>query len=98
MFNAEFRFPLVHAALTPIGVIGPLRGVFFFDLGGLWFNGEKFRVFESGSLQLQDALSSSATASSSSSSATLSTSSGSWRTDFKEKKYNGVNFWIGYDF
>jgi hypothetical protein len=98
MLNAEFRFPLVHAALTPIGVVGPLRGVFFFDVGGVWFNDEKFRVFESGSLRLQDALS--------------SIGYGIefflfgypfhvdwvWRTDFKDKQYNGVNFWIGFDF
>jgi hypothetical protein len=98
MFNAEFRFPLVHAALTPIGVIGPLRGTFFFDIGGLWFNGEPFRVFKPGSLQLQNALS--------------SYGYGiqfflfgypmhfEWitRTDFKQKKYGGVNFWIGFDF
>ena len=47
--NAEFRFALVHAALTPIGIIGPVRGVFFFDMGGLWFNEQKFRIFEPGS-------------------------------------------------
>ena len=96
--NAEFRFPLVHAALTPIGVIGPLRGVFFFDVGGMWFNDQKFRVFEPGSLRLRDAIS--------------SYGYGiefflfgypfhvEWvtRTDFKQKRYNGVNFWIGYDF
>ena len=97
-FNAEFRFPLVHAALTPIGVIGPLRGVFFFDFGGLWFNGEPFRVFEKDSLRLENALS--------------SFGYGiqfflfgypfhfEWftRTDFKDKLNNGVNFWIGFDF
>ena len=97
-FNAEFRFPLVHAALTPIGVVGPLRGVFFFDFGGLWFNGEPFRVFEKDSLRLQNALS--------------SFGYGiqffffgypfhlEWvtRTDFKDKRYSGVNFWIGFDF
>ncbi len=97
-FNAEFRFPLVHAALTPIGVIGPVRGVFFFDLGGLWFHGEEFRVFEPGSLRLRDALS--------------SFGYGIefflfnypfhvewvWRTDLKSKAYSGINFWIGLDF
>jgi len=30
--NAELRFPLVNAALTVLGQIGPIRGVFFFDL------------------------------------------------------------------
>jgi hypothetical protein len=37
--NAELRFPLIEAALTPIGVIGGVRGVFFADAGGAWFNG-----------------------------------------------------------
>lgn len=30
--NAELRFPLVDAAATLIGQIGPVRGVFFFDI------------------------------------------------------------------
>ena len=32
--NAELRFPLIEAALTPIGVIGGIRGVFFAGIGG----------------------------------------------------------------
>jgi len=32
--NAELRFPLIEAALTPIGVIGGLRAVTFFNFGG----------------------------------------------------------------
>jgi len=35
--NAELRFPLIEAALTPIGVIGGIRGVFFGGIGGAWF-------------------------------------------------------------
>jgi hypothetical protein len=31
--NAELRFPLIEAALTPIGVVGGLRAVFFGNLG-----------------------------------------------------------------
>ena len=38
--NAELRFPLIEAALTPIGVIGGIRGVFFANVGGGWFNGQ----------------------------------------------------------
>ncbi|HZT75266.1 MAG TPA: BamA/TamA family outer membrane protein [Vicinamibacterales bacterium] len=38
--NAELRFPLIEAALTPIGVIGGVRGVFFADIGGAWFNNQ----------------------------------------------------------
>ena len=32
--NAELRFPLIEAMLTPIGVLGGLRGVFFANVGG----------------------------------------------------------------
>ena len=35
--NAELRFPLIEAALTPIGVIGGIRGVLFAGIGGAWF-------------------------------------------------------------
>ena len=36
--NAELRFPLIEAALTPIGVVGGVRGVFFAGIGGAWFS------------------------------------------------------------
>ncbi len=36
--NAELRFPIIEAALTPIGVVGGIRGVFFANIGGGWFN------------------------------------------------------------
>jgi WD40 repeat protein len=36
--NAELRFPLVDAMLTPFGVIGGLRGVLFFDIGNAGYN------------------------------------------------------------
>ncbi|MEI6613858.1 MAG: BamA/TamA family outer membrane protein, partial [Chrysiogenales bacterium] len=98
-FNAEFRFPLVTAALTPIGVIGPIRGVFFFDLGGFWFNDQPFTFFEEGQkLKLKDPL--------------AAYGYGiefflfgypfhvEWvyKTNFKETNFNGINFWIGFDF
>jgi len=41
--NAELRFPLIEAALTPIGVIGGIRGVFFANVGGGWFNSQPFK-------------------------------------------------------
>jgi outer membrane protein assembly factor BamA len=41
--NAELRFPLIEAALTPIGVIGGLRGVFFADFGGTGYEGRKMQ-------------------------------------------------------
>ncbi|MGB7220021.1 MAG: hypothetical protein WBD07_14585 [Vicinamibacterales bacterium] len=38
--NAELRFPILEAALTPFGVIGGIRGSFFFNIGGGWFNNQ----------------------------------------------------------
>ncbi len=37
--NAELRFPLIQAMLTPIGVLGGVRGVFFAGLGGASLDG-----------------------------------------------------------
>jgi hypothetical protein len=36
--NAELRFPLLEAALTPIGVIGGLRAVAFFNIGAAGYD------------------------------------------------------------
>jgi outer membrane protein assembly factor BamA len=47
--NAELRFPLIEAALTPIGVIGGIRGVFFANVGGGWFNSQDFKFATSSS-------------------------------------------------
>ena len=44
--NAELRFPLIHAMATPIGILGGIRGVFFFNLGGTGFDGLPFKVFD----------------------------------------------------
>ena len=41
--NAELRFPIIEAALTPLGVIGGVRGVFFANIGGGWFSGQGFK-------------------------------------------------------
>ena len=43
--NAELRFPIIEAALTPIGVIGGIRGVFFANMGAGWFNNTGFKFF-----------------------------------------------------
>ncbi|MGH9374022.1 MAG: hypothetical protein ACRD15_21105 [Vicinamibacterales bacterium] len=43
--NAELRFPIIEAALTPIGVVGGLRGMFFFNFGGAGFEGLPFKVW-----------------------------------------------------
>ncbi|PYR91797.1 MAG: hypothetical protein DMF84_15755 [Acidobacteria bacterium] len=42
--DAELRFPLIEAALTPIGVIGGLRAVAFANLGAAGFNGQSYQV------------------------------------------------------
>ncbi len=49
--NAELRFPLIEAMLTPVGVLGGLRGVFFTTIGGARFGEQPFR-FSSSSDQL----------------------------------------------
>src|ERR1019366_3925766 len=38
--NLELRFPIIEAALTPIGVVGGIRGVFFGGIGGAWFQNQ----------------------------------------------------------
>jgi hypothetical protein len=38
--NAELRFPLIEAMLTPIGVLGGVRGVLFGGLGGASLQGQ----------------------------------------------------------
>ncbi|MBI2222249.1 MAG: PD40 domain-containing protein [Acidobacteria bacterium] len=43
--NAELRFPLIEAALTPLGVIGGLRGVMFANFGGAGLNGRSFKLW-----------------------------------------------------
>ena len=40
--NAELRFPLIEAMLTPLGVLGGIRGVFFAGMGGAHFDGQPF--------------------------------------------------------
>lgn len=42
--NAELRFPLIEAMLTPIGVLGGIRGTFFFNLGGASLNDVPFKL------------------------------------------------------
>jgi hypothetical protein len=43
--NAELRFPLIEAMLTPIGVLGGVRGVFFAGAGGAFFNDASFQFW-----------------------------------------------------
>ena len=44
--NAELRFPLIHAMATPIGILGGIRGVFFFNIGGAGLEGPAFKVWD----------------------------------------------------
>jgi outer membrane protein assembly factor BamA len=41
--NAELRFPFIEAMLTPVGVLGGIRGVFFANMGGASFQGQPFK-------------------------------------------------------
>jgi hypothetical protein len=40
--NAELRFPLIEAMLTPLGVLGGVRGVMFANIGGASFSGQPY--------------------------------------------------------
>lgn len=42
--NAQLRFPIVEAMLTPFGQVGGIRGNFFFDIGGAGINGSDFTI------------------------------------------------------
>jgi WD40 repeat protein len=41
--NAELRFPFIEAMLTPVGVLGGIRGVLFANMGGGRFEGQPFK-------------------------------------------------------
>jgi outer membrane protein assembly factor BamA len=41
--NAELRFPFIEAMLTPLGVLGGVRGVMFANMGGGHFDGQPFK-------------------------------------------------------
>jgi hypothetical protein len=42
--NAQLRIPIIEAMLTPIGVLGGVRGTAFFDIGGAGLNGVPFTI------------------------------------------------------
>jgi hypothetical protein len=50
--NAELRFPLIEAMLTPMGVMGGVRGVFFFNVGGAALNSQPFKLWDRNSLTI----------------------------------------------
>ena len=41
--NAELRFPLIEAMLTPVGVLGGVRGVIFGNIGGAGFPSQDYK-------------------------------------------------------
>ncbi len=45
--NVELRLPLVEAMLTPLGVVGGLRGTLFFNIGAAGFNNQPFTPWTS---------------------------------------------------
>ncbi|MBL8115319.1 MAG: PD40 domain-containing protein [Acidobacteria bacterium] len=51
--NAEFRFPLVDIAATPLLVIQGVRGRVFLDIGGSWLENQRFVFWHD--YRLQDA-------------------------------------------
>ncbi len=45
--TVEFRFPIIDAAITPLGLIGPFRGSVFVDAGGAAYDGEELNIYSS---------------------------------------------------
>ena len=45
--NAELRFPLINAMATPVGVLGGIRGVAFFNVGGGWWDNSGYKFLSS---------------------------------------------------
>jgi hypothetical protein len=45
--NVELRFPLIEAMATPIGILGGVRGAFFFNIGGAWYNDLPYTFYTS---------------------------------------------------
>ena len=43
--NAELRLPLIHAMLTPLGVLGGIRGTLFANVGGAYFDESGFKAY-----------------------------------------------------
>jgi WD40-like Beta Propeller Repeat len=44
--NAELRFPLIEAMATPIGILGGIRGAFFFNIGGASWENQGFKIWD----------------------------------------------------
>jgi hypothetical protein len=99
LFNAELRFPVLLQSLSILGYLGPIRGVFFFDVGGIWLNHQNFRIFQEGKgVALQDAIASYGFGIEFWFLGVPMHVEWVWRTDLRKKDFYGVNFWIGFDF
>ena len=46
--NVELRFPLVEAMATPIGILGGIRGTFFFNVGAAAIAGQPWNLWSRG--------------------------------------------------
>lgn len=109
-FNVEFRFPLISLANTILGFMGPIRGVFFYDIGGVWLdeNPDKFQffyegrglrnLFKKGSVKLKDGISSYGFGLVCFLFGYPMHFDWVYQTDLYAHKYYGFNFWIGFDF
>jgi hypothetical protein len=54
--NAELRFPLINAMATPIGILGGIRGVFFFNVGGAGLESQGFKVWDKNAFRIDPVL------------------------------------------
>jgi outer membrane protein assembly factor BamA len=45
--NAELRVPIIKIALTPLGVVGDIRGTAYFDMGGAHWDGQPWTAWTS---------------------------------------------------
>ena len=54
--DAELRFPLIEAALTPLGVIGGLRAVAFANFGASQFAQNKLQMYDKSTITRQSVL------------------------------------------
>ena len=109
IFSSELRFPLINFMSTPIGIMGPIRGVFFFDLGGVWLDRPifsdsqnttpvpKFKFF-SDNFVLEDPISSYGFGLELNLFGYPTHFEWVYRTNLKESNYYGFKFWIGFDF
>ena len=79
--------------------MGPIKGVFFFDTGGAWFKEQEFDFFEpDGGLKLKDGLASYGFGLSVNFMGYPLHFDWVYKTNYKEKSYYGLQFWIGFEF